>query len=81
MGSRRADGLLERLTTFEAHCEAARYARRGKRRWRATEAFEHRPEYVLLALQTTLRDGSFHLGYYHEFDVRYAAPRRIRAAP
>jgi hypothetical protein len=81
MGSRPADGLFDRLTTFEALWEAARLARRGKRRSRATAAFEHRLEYVLLEVQASLRDGSFRFGPYREFDVREPAPRRIRAAP
>lgn len=81
MGSRPAGGLFDRMTTFEALWEAARLARRGKRRSRATAAFEHRLEYALLELQAALRDGTFRFGAYREFDVREPAPRRIRAAP
>ena len=78
---RPARGVFHRMTTFESLWNAARAARRGKRRARGTALFEHRLEYELLALQAQLREGTFAFGPYREFRVHEPAPRLIRAAP
>ena len=81
MRRRRADGLFERIATFEALCAAARRAVTGKRRTPAPAAFLANLEPEVLRLERELRAGTWRPGGYVSFEIRDPKRRLISAAP
>ena len=81
MRRRRADGLFERIATFEALCAAARRAVTGKRRTPAPAAFLANLEPEVLRLERELRAGTWRPGGCVSFEIRDPKRRLISAAP
>ena len=81
MRRRRADGLFERIATFEALAAAALRAVAGKRRVPGPAAFLANLETNVLALERELRAGTWRPGGYVSFVVQDPKRRRISAAP
>ena len=77
----RADGLFERIATFEALCAAARRAVAGKRRKPVPAAFHANLEAEVLRLERQLRDGTWRPGRYLEIEVTDPKRRLVSAAP
>lgn len=77
----RADGLFERIATFEALCAAARRAVAGKRRKPVPAAFHANLETEVLRLERQLRDGTWRPGRYLEIEVTDPKRRLVSAAP
>ena len=81
MRRRRADGLFERIATFEALCAAARRAAAGKRRVPVPAGFLANLEPEVLRLERELRAGTWRPGGFVSFEIRDPKRRMISAAP
>ena len=83
MRRRRADGLFERIATFEALCAAARRPAAGKRRVPVPAGFLANLEGEVLRLERELQAGTWRLGGYSVVrDTRPEAPADIgRSVP
>lgn len=81
MRRRRADGLFERIATFEALCAAARRAAAGKRRVPVPAGFLANLEGEVLRLERELQAGTWRPGGYVSFEIRDPKRRQISAAP
>ena len=75
----RADGLFDRIATFDALCAAALRAVAGKRRVPGPAAFLANLEPEVLSLERELRAGTWRPGGYVSFEVR-DPKRRWRAS-
>ncbi len=73
-------GLIA-ATSFRKLLAAHQAARRGKPKTAAMDRFDLQRETALLALQRSLRDGSWQPGPYRQFEVRDPRPRLVSAAP
>ncbi len=81
MRRRRADGLFDRIATFEALGAAALRAVSGKRRSPGPAAFLANLETEVLRLERELRAETWRPGGYVSFEVRDPKRRLISAAP
>ena len=77
----RADGLFERIATFEALSAAVLRAVAGKRRVPGPAAFLANLETEVLTLERELLAGTWRPGGYISFEVREPKRRMISAAP
>lgn len=77
----RLDGIWESLTSFANLLQAYRNARRGKRSKSGVAEFGLNLEHEVLALQRSLRTGSYQPGEYRLFTIYERKPRVIAAAP
>lgn len=71
--------LKDRICSFENLMGAYRDAAKGKRGRSEVQAFEARLGENLLRLQRELLDGTYRVGHYREFYVRYPKPRLVMA--
>ncbi|MDH5739385.1 MAG: reverse transcriptase domain-containing protein [Nitrospira sp.] len=78
---KRLDGIMETMTSFTNLVRAYRKARRGKRGKRGVAEFGLNLERELLALQRSLREGTYQPGEYRLFTIYERKPRVIAAAP
>ena len=76
----RADGLFDRIATFDALCAAVSRAALGKRRGPGPAAFMTNLETKVLRLERELRSGTWWPGGYVSFEIRDLKRRRISAA-
>ena len=81
MRRRRADGLFDRIATFEALGAAALRAVSGKRRSPGPAAFLANLETEVLRLERELHAQTWRPGGYVSFEVRDPKRRLISAAP
>lgn len=79
--ARRESGLFPRIADFQALCEAALRAARGKRHKPRVAQFLAGLETEVLRLQRELLEERWQPGGYTEFIVRESKPRLISAAP
>lgn len=73
--------MFERIANFQALCEAAQRAAKGKRRKPGVAGFLANLERNVLRLERELLDGTWRPGSYTEIEVRDPKPRRVSAAP
>jgi retron-type reverse transcriptase len=73
--------VFERIANFQALCEAARKAAKGKRRKPGAAAFLANLERNVLRIERELLDGTWRPGSYTVIEVRDPKPRRVSAAP
>ena len=77
---KRAGHLFEKVADFEALCQAARRAARGKGETRSAASFLFHLETEALKLQRELLEGSYRPRAYRTFFVSDPKPRTISAA-
>ncbi len=73
--------MFERIANFQALCEAAQRAAKGKRRKPGVAGFLANLERNVLRLERELLDGTWRPGSYTVIEVRDPKPRRVSAAP
>jgi RNA-directed DNA polymerase len=73
--------MFERIANFQALCEAAQRAAKGKRRKPGVAGFLANLERNVLRLERELVDGTWRPGNYTVIEVRDPKPRRVSAAP
>lgn len=77
-------GIIERATTYESLRESFDYVLRGNKRKTCRTGkrlLEHRDE-VIKELQQSLRNGTFRISQYHEFEIKERGKMRtIQAVP
>lgn len=73
--------MFDQIANFQALCDAAQKAAKGKRRKPGVAAFLANLEPNVLRLERELQEGSWRPGRYTVIQVREPKPRRVSAAP